>query len=161
MPFSIQFLINFKVIIKTTFKLCVFLLFPIILSAESAYVEGRDPLMDRYYERNEHACIENNTKRQYACFTAGEKYIYFNKSEMQKGITYWEKSCKVREYGTACYFLGKTYLDKKSGTYYNKSKALKALTKGCELNEENSKNIGCKEGIEVCCEKLNHGSPTI
>ena len=156
MSFSIQFLTNFKVIIKTTFKLYVFSLLPIILFAESAYIEGKDPLVDRYYNRNEQACIVNNTKEQYACYTAGEKYIYFNKSEMQKGIRYWEKSCKVREYGTACYFLAKTYLDKKNATYYNKSKALKALTKGCELNEDNSINLGCKKGIEVCCEKSNH-----
>ena len=150
------FLIHLKKYIKTIIKINIFLLLPMMLSAEIAYVEGRDPLVDRYYDRNEHACIVNNTKRRYVCFTAGEKYIYFNKNEMQKGINYWEKSCKEREYGTACYFLAKTYLDKKSGNYYNKNKALKALTKGCNLNEDNSINLGCKEGIKVCCEKSNH-----
>jgi len=133
-------------------KQYIFLLFPIILFSENAYVEGKDPKVDKYYERNEKACIEHKLSKRYACYIAGEKYIYFNKNEMQKGLQYWETSCTSREYGTACYFLAKTYLDKSSGSYYNKDKARKALIKGCQLNERNSINLGCTEGIKVCCE---------
>ena len=137
----------------TNLKKYIFLLFPIILFSESAYVEGKDPKMDKYYDRNEEACIEQNISKRYACYIAGEKYIYFNKNEIQKGLHYWETSCKSREYGTACYFLAKAYLNRHSGSYYNKDKALKALTKGCQLNEKNAIRLGCEEGIKICCEK--------
>ncbi|MEN8304224.1 MAG: hypothetical protein ABFQ64_09150 [Campylobacterota bacterium] len=135
---------------KTIFSL---ILFSTLLFSKSAYVQGDDPLQDRYYDRNEEACLDNSSLKRYACYTAGERYIYFNKDEMQKGIKYWEKSCKWKEYGTACYFLAKVYLDEKNTLYYNREKALKALEKGCGLKEENSLVLGCKEGVKSCCKK--------
>ena len=148
-----EFFIKFSVIKKSTIVVFTFLSSSMFLCANSAYVQGKDPQMDRYYERNEQACLDNQSTKRYACFTAGEKYIYFNKDEMGKGVKYWEKSCKWREYGTACYFLAKVYLNEKNGVYHNQGKALESLKKGCELNEKNSIRLGCQEGIKVCCEK--------
>ena len=114
--------------------------------------EATESAQAAHYDRNEKACLGNTSKR-YACFSAGEKYIYINR-EIAKGIKYWEKSCHEREYGTACYFLAKIYLDKKNFLpYHDKEKALLALQKGCILNEENSLHLGCEQDIEICCEK--------
>ena len=104
------------------------------------------------YDRNEKACIGNIPKR-YACFSAGENYIYINR-DIARGIKFWEKSCHDREYGTACYFLAKIYLDEKNLTYHDKEKALRTLQKGCALNEKNSLYLGCEQGVEMCCEKM-------
>lgn len=124
----------------------------IMLFAKPAYVEGENPLHDKYYDVNEKNCIEDGPRR-YACYTAGEKYIYFKKEEMDKGVKYWEKSCKERAYGTACYFLAKVYLNKQNGKYFSKEKAIKALEYGCRMGEQNSIKLGCDQGVKICCQK--------
>ena len=90
--------------------------------------------------------------KQHVCYNAGG-YYFQDSRDTAKAIAYWERSCYHREYALACFFLGKFYLDDKNAEHKDKEKALQALEKGCILDEENALDLGCKQGIKICCEK--------
>lgn len=103
--------------------------------------------------RYEEGC--RNGDERFACWYAGRYRIAQVDGIVQNiplGIKYIEKACYIGMNTFACYDLAKFYLYTETG-YKDKDKAIRPLKRACKLGNVRSLFLGCKQGIESCCEE--------